>query len=186
MTLEEYIARFRLLQHSAEKDERSLALYSSGAYHAFLRRFEGAKDPLLSSVLLSEQKLRHDFAKKQRLCEKYAVRLTRAISLIRSPQLREIALCRYLYGLTHEEIAEQSFFCVRTVYRYSKKAKEELRKAMLLVQPKRIRIKDARFQVKGKLPRKDISLDKLSRSVASCTALHRSESYRGRVLFLGA
>lgn len=186
MTLDEYIARFRLLQHSAEKDERSLALYSSGAYHAFLRRFEGAKDPLLSSVLISEQKLRQDFEKKQRLCERYAVRLTRAISQIESSQLREIALCRYLYGLTHEEIAEQSFFCVRTVYRYSKKAKEELRKAMLSVQPKQVRINDRRYHIKGRLPRKDVSIDKLSRSVASCTALHRSEDYRARVLFLGA
>ncbi len=186
MTLDEYIARFRLLQHSAEKDERSLNLYSSGAYRSFLRRFEGAKDPLLSSVLISEKKLRQDFEKKQRLCERYAIRLTRAISLIESPQLREIALCRYLYGLTHEEIAEQSFFCVRTVYRHSKKAKEELRKAMLRVQPKRIRIQRARYRVREKLPRKEVSLDRISRSVASCTALHRNEDYRARVVFLGA
>ncbi|MBR5294971.1 MAG: hypothetical protein IKU24_00095 [Clostridia bacterium] len=186
MTLDEYIARYRLLQYSAEKDERCLALYSSGAYHSFLHRFENAKDPILSSVMISEQKLRRNYEKKQRLCERHAIRLTRAISLIENKELREYALCRFLYGLTHEEIAEQSFFCVRTVYRYGKKAKEELRKAMLRVQPKRIRIQGAYFRVKGTLPRREMNLDRLSRRVASCTALHRSEAYRGRVLFLGA
>ncbi len=183
MTLEEYIARFRLLQHSAEKDERSLALFSSGAYHSFLHRFESAKNPLLSSVILSEKKLREDFEKKQRLCERYAIRLTRAISLIESRQLREYALCRFLYGLTHEEIAEQSFFCVRTVYRYGKKAKEELRQAMLRVQPKRVRIPSCRFRVKGKIPRRKASFDHLSRTVASCTALQRRGPYQNRTLF---
>ncbi len=37
MTLEEYVGRFRLLQHSAEKAQRRLELFASGAYQGFLR-----------------------------------------------------------------------------------------------------------------------------------------------------
>ncbi len=183
MTLDEYLTKFRLLQHAAEREEKALALLSSGAYASFLKRFEKSEDPILSSVLVSREKMEKSFRKKQRLCERYAVRLTRAISLIEVPELREYALCHFLYGLTHEEIAEQSFYCVRTVYRYGKKAKKELEAALLSVQPKRKRISDSRFLVKGRLPRRKKTEDAVSRSVASRTARRWSEPYRPKVLF---
>lgn len=183
MTLEEYITRFRLLQHAAEKEERNLALLSSGAYSSFLNRFSGTTDPILESVVVTRERMQKSFEKKQRLCERYAVRLTRAISMIEIPYLREYALCHFLYGLTHEEIAEQSFFCVRTVYRHGKKAKKELEKALLSIQPKRIRTVGARFTVKGKLPRKEKTHDSISRSVAFSAARRYSEPYRPKVVF---
>ena len=176
MTLEEYVARFRLLQHGAEKDERSLALLSSGAYHDFLHRFEKTSDPILSSVMISEEKLRKSLEKKQRLCERYAARLARAAARIKVRELREYALYHFLYGLTHEEIAHQSFFCVRTVYRYAKRARKELESAMLSVQPRLVRTAPHRYRVPGGVvPRKEVDLDRITRSVAFCTALHRRD-----------
>lgn len=183
MTLEEYVGRFRLLQHSAEKAQRRLELFSSGAYQGFLKRFEGSEHPELSLVLFSTESLRRDFEKKQRLCERYAVRLTRAISLMEAGELRDYALQHYLYGLTHEQIADQSFFCVRTVYRYARHARLALMEAMKRVEPKPTRSAPCRYRIKGRLPRKSLSLDQISRAVASATALRRRD---GSVLHFGA
>lgn len=183
MTLEEYVARFRLLQLSAEKDERSLKLMSSGAYQAFLHRFGRAQDPILSSVIISESALRKNYEKKQRLCERYAHRLTCAISLIPSGELKEYALNHFLYGLTHEEIAEQSFYSVRTVYRHGKKAKEALRRALLSVMPKIRRTEAKRFTVKGSLPRKTKKMDSATKSAVFSATLRRREIYREKKVF---
>ena len=175
MTLEEYVGRFRLLQHSAEKAQRRLELLSSGAYQGFLKRFEGCERPELTSVLFSTERLRRDYAKKQRMCERYAIRLTRAISLMEAGELRDYALQHYLYGLTHEQIADQSFFCVRTVYRYARHARLALMEAMKRVEPKPIRTAPRRYRIKGSIPRKNVSLDRISRAVASATALRRRD-----------
>lgn len=175
MTFEEYVGRFRLLQHSAEKAQRRLELFSSGAYQGFLHRFEGSCHPSLSSVVFSTEKLQKELAKKQRMCERYAIRLTRAISLMEPGELRDYALQHYLYGLTHEQIADQSFFCVRTVYRYARHARLALIEALKKVGPKPIRTDPHRYRVQGKLPRKSTDLDKISRAVASVTALRRRE-----------
>ena len=175
MTLEEYIGRFRLLQHSAEKAQRRLELYSTGAYQGFLQRFKGCHHPELSSVLFTTESLREDLAKKQRLCERYAIRLTRAISLMEAGELRDYALNHYLYGLTHEQIAEQSFFCVRTIYRYARHARLALIKALHEVGPKPIRTEPHRYRIKGQLTRKNIELDRVARAVASATALRRRD-----------
>ncbi len=175
MTLEEYIGRFRLFQHSAEKAQRRLELFSSGAYQGFLRRFEGCQQPELSSVLFTTESLKQDLAKKQRFCERYAIRLTRAISLMEAGELRDYALYHYLYGLTHEQIAEQSFFSVRTVYRHARHARMALTRAMLQVGPKVVRTKSCRYRIKGCLKRKNTELDRIARAVASSTALRRRD-----------
>ena len=177
MNLEEYVGRFRLLQHSAEKAQRRLELYSTGAYQGFLRRFEGCRHPELSSVLFTTESLKKDLEKKQRLCERYALRLTRAIYLMEPGELRDYALNHYLYGLTHEQIAEQSFFCVRTVYRYARKAREALTASMLKIKPKAIRTEPQRYRIKGRLRRRNTDLDRIARSVVTCTALRRRDSY---------
>ncbi len=175
MTFEEYVGRFRLLQHSAEKAQRRLELFSSGAYQGFMKRFEGCGRPELSSVIFSTEQLERDLAKKQRMCERYAIRLTRAISLMEAGELRDYALQHYLYGLTHEQIADQSFFCVRTVYRYARHARLALMKAMKQVAPKPIRTAPCRYRIQGRMPRKSTNLDRIARAVASATALRRRD-----------
>lgn len=183
MTFEEYVGRFRLLQHSAEKAQRRLELYSTGAYQGFLRRFEGCRHPELSSVLFSTESLRRDYLRKQRLCERYALRLTRAISKMEAGELRDYAMYHYLYGLTHEQIAEQSFFCVRTVYRHARHARLALTKALLQVMPRAVRTKPAKYRIQGRLKRRNADLDRIARSVASSTALRRRDSYNRLVQF---
>ena len=126
--------------------------------------------------MISEEKLQKSLAKKQRLCERYAARLARAAARIQVRELREYALYHFLYGLTHEEIAHQSFFCVRTVYRYAKRARRELESAMLDVKPRLVRTGSHRYRVPGGIPRKRVDLeDRITRSVASCTALRRRD-----------
>ena len=183
MTLEEYIGRFRLLQHSAEKAQRRLELYSTGAYQGFLRRFEGCQHPELSSVLFTTESLRRDYERKQRLCERYALRLTRAISMMEAGELRDYALYHYLYGLTHEQIAEQSFFCVRTIYRYARHARLALAKALLQVMPKALRTEPRKYRIRGRLKRRNTDLDRIARAVASATTLRHRDGYSSLTRF---
>lgn len=183
MTFDEYMARFRLLQHGAEQDERTLKLLQGKAYRAFAGRFEKTEDPVLSALLLTEKRIRERHEKRQRLCERYARRIATAVSRIESPALREYALYRYLYGLTHEEIAEQSFFCVRTVYRHGKQAKKELEKALLDLQPRPRRWGHGTYHVKGGLPRRNRKVDQVTKSVAFSTARRRSLPYRPLPLY---
>lgn len=180
MTLDEYITRFRLLQRSAEQEEKRLNLLKGRAYQRFSARFAKAQSPLLSAYVVTVQEVENRWRRKQRLCERYGERIARATSLIESPVLREYALCRYLYGLTHEEIAEQSFYCVRTVYRHGKQAKKELEKALLSLMPKPRRTKDGRFHVRGKLPKpkKKRGVDRFSQTAATITAHRFGLPYR--------
>ena len=156
MTLEAYLARFRLLQHSIEKDERSVALLSTEAYQNFLGCFCSSDNQILKDALQSEKTLRNNLAKKRRLLERYATRLIRATSLIEVPELRDYALYHYVYGLTNEQVADQSFYSVRTVYRYAVQAKRALRAAMRKVGPKAVRIPSACFRPCRPLPRTPI------------------------------
>ncbi len=166
VTFEAYLGRFRLLQYALEKDERSLKWIRGDSYRAFLRRFGRSQDAVLSSVVITEETLVRRIQKRQRLCERYASRLVRAIARIPAPELREYALLHYLYGLTHEDIADQSFFSVRTVYRHGNKAKTALKEALLKVGPRCRPISPGKFYVKGILPRRVYDLDPVSRSVA--------------------
>lgn len=178
MTFDEYMTRFRLLQHSVEQDERMLLLLQGKAYSYFAERFGNTKNPVLSPLVLTKDVVEARRRRRQRLCERYGERIARAVALIESPPLREYALYHYLYGLTHEEIAEQSFFCVRTVYRHGKEARKELEKALLSLMPKPCRTKGGRFQPSGKLPKKKTAGDRFARSAAFFTARRKSAPYR--------
>jgi len=178
MNFDEYMTRFRLLQHGAEQDEKMLKLLRGKAYQSFAARFGKTENPVLRSLLLTEERVEARRRKRQKLCERYGERIARAAALIESPPLREYALYHYLYGLTHEEIAEQSFFSVRTVYRHGKAARRELEKALLSLMPKAKRTKGARYRIGGTLPRKTKSGDKITRSVAFSTARRKSLPYR--------
>ena len=179
MTFDEYMIRFRLVQRETEQEEKRLNLLKGKAYQRFSKCFSQTENPLLSALVLSAQKVEKRWKHKQRLCERYGERIARAIDLIESPVLREYALCRYLYGLTHEEIAEQSFYCVRTVYRHGKAAKKELEKALLSLMPHVKRTKAGRFHVlRGRLPRVKKKSDRFSYSASLFTARRNSLAYR--------
>lgn len=148
------------------------------SYQSFAKRFGNTENPVLRSLVLTEEKVEARRRKRQKLCERYGERIARAAALIESSPLREYALYHYLYGLTHEEIAEQSFFCVRTVYRHGKEARKALEKALLSIMPKAKRIKNAKYKLQGILPRKKEARDKVSQSVAFSTARRKSLPYR--------
>lgn len=184
MTFDEYTTRFRLLQHGVEQDEKMLKLLRGKAYQNFATRFGKTENPVLRALILTEERVEARRRKRQKLCERYGERIARAAALIESSPLREYALYHYLYGLTHEEIAEQSFYCVRTVYRHGKEARRELEKALLSLMPKPKRTKDARYKIRGKLPGKKKGVDKFSQSVAFSTARRKSLPYRPVPVFI--
>jgi hypothetical protein len=178
MTFEEYLVRFRLLQHALEKDERTLGLMQKDSYRQFYSRFADSGEESLERLVVSEKALRERIARRERLCQRYALRLARAIDRIGVPELKEYAAFHYLYGLTHEEIAESSFYSVRTVYRHGKKAKKAMEAAMHEVGPKIGRIPSNRFRPAGRLRRKNYAVDRVSRSIATLTARQKSHPYR--------
>ena len=166
MSFEEYLDRFRLLLHAAEKDEKTLKLVKGNAYRTFFRRFGDSRDPALSRFLLTEKELRRKAKARRRLAERYARRIALACERMESVELREYAVCHYLYGMTYEEIAERSGICARTVYRHSIKARKALAEALLSVMPRSRRIPSARFRVKGRISLRKYAWDQISRSVA--------------------
>ncbi len=170
--------RFRLLQHAADREEKVLQLLSGETYQGFLRRFGQTQDPHLAGMVHTHEESKKRQARLKRLSERYAARIARAIDRIPHLELREYARLHYLYGLTHEEISEQSFFSVRTVYRHGQKAKKELKQALLSVSPRHKRIPPAKFRVQGALKKRDYRIDRISRSVATLTARKKSLPFR--------
>ena len=173
MTFEEYLARFHLIQHAINKDEKMLELFSGPGFGSFLRRFAESQNPTLKKFLISPEALKKRIAKRKRLAEKYAIRLARACNLMENPELREYAVYHFLSGLTHEDLAERSHFCVRTVYRQGKKARKELEKCLLLVMPKRKRITGKKFTCSKAFSLRRYALDAMQRSIAAVSARRR-------------
>ena len=172
MNLEAYITRFRLLQRAVEKDERMLSLMGRSEYTAFLRRFGGAESTVLSPHLLTREGVAARIRRRQRLCLRYAERITRAAERLPSPVLQQYALCRYLYGMTHEDIADESYFSVRTVYRQARMARKEMAAALLRVMPRPCRgDKGKRYHPAGRLPRRSYAVTKAEKGAARCRGL---------------
>jgi len=182
LTFEEYLTRYRLLQHSVEKDQRSVGLLQGEAYRSFCHHFEHTKDPYLSVSILTKRNLEERVRRRRRLCERYAARIARAAERIADPELREYARFRYLYGLTHEQIADCSFYSVRTVYRHAGKAREAMKKSLLEISPKWKRIPPARFSVCGTLRQKDYRITSVCRSVATLTARRNKAGFCSRLI----
>ena len=90
MNFDEYMTRFRLLQHGAEQDEKMLKLLRGKAYQSFAARFGKTENPVLRSLLLTEERVEARRRKRQKLCERYGERIARAAALIESPPLREL------------------------------------------------------------------------------------------------
>ncbi len=184
MNFEEYIARFHLLQAAAERDEKNLELMEGDNYRSFLNRFGKTEDPLLKRLIMTKENLKKSIARHQRLSERYAKRLARALSEMKNPYYRDYALCHYLYGFTQEEIAAQNFFCVRTVARHARGARKELEECLLRVMPKVKKIEPKRFTVKGKLPRKKEGICAFSKSIARSSARRKAASIRSSSFYM--
>ena len=182
LTFDEYVGRYRMLQHVLERDEKSLALMEKEAYKDFARRFGKADDPVLRKYATEWEELKFRTEKKRRLCERYAERLARAIFLIPYGEVQEYARYHYLYGFTNEEFSEVSSYSLRTVYRLSIRAKRELTASLLRVQPVRKRLYGKKFKGSGALPRKSYRLGREHRSLAALTAHRKSARYREMLL----
>ncbi|MBR2616200.1 MAG: hypothetical protein IKC69_05940 [Clostridia bacterium] len=178
MTVEEYLIRYRLLQHALDLDLRQKKLLETAEYQSWIARFANSDHPELRHHRQKEEERQKKTERRRRLCERYALRISRAIERIRKYELREYARFHFLYGLTHEEIADASFFSLRTVYRHGNMAKKEFARCLLEVSPKLRRIPSARFRVKGKLRKKSYEADRSRRSIARLTARRKSERYR--------
>ena len=168
MTLEEYLTRYRLLQRSLEEDERMLSLMNQTAYAAFLRRFGGADSAALSPFLVTRTSLEKRLERRGRLCLRYAERIALAASRIYSPVLRRHALNRYLFGMTFEDIARETGYSLRTVYRQDSRARLQMQAALRAVMPRPRRCPPGRFFCARRLPRRDYTVLLRDRTLARC------------------
>lgn len=143
MNLKEYLERYEALQESIRKDERLLEMVESGQCSFMLSRlreegcFSREGKSSLSQLIFDSEVLKRRLSYKNRLYERYALRIKAAAEHIKSPVYRNYVICRYLYGFKADKIAEINYYSERHVYRKAQVARRELYLALLKVMPKR-------------------------------------------------
>ncbi|MBR3837131.1 MAG: hypothetical protein IKJ74_03210 [Clostridia bacterium] len=173
MTFDEYINRYSLIRYMLERDSRNLRILEGRVPGAFAEAFSTAGSPILQGLTRENEKLKASIERKKRLCRRYALRLSKAVAQISDLDLQWYARYRYVFGLTREELAEASFYSLRSSYRVGVAAKKEMIRAMRAVSPRPRRIPSARFSVKGTLRIKDYSVAARSSRIAAVFARHR-------------
>lgn len=143
MKLKEYLGRYFALQTSIKNDEKLLELIESGQCAFILSRisqggsFCDSSKKTLSGIIFDSNALRRRLRHKNRLFEKYTLRIKAAAELIQSPTSRNYVICRYLYGFNAEKIAEINYYSERHIYRLAQTANRRLFLALLRVMPRR-------------------------------------------------
>lgn len=165
MTFDEYYARYRLLRISLDKKDRMRSMLNRKDYRSFLDRFGGGVAPALNNLLITDKELEESIARRTKLAGRYAARLAKAAENIASPPLREYAVLRFVYGLTHEEIADLSFYSVRTVYRHSHQAKKALEAELRKIKPKAKKAKGKYRLTRGVLKKRNYKIDAVTASL---------------------
>lgn len=151
MDLKEYLGRYTSLRTSIQNDEKLLELIDSGQCSFILSRlgedgaFSDGSKRTLSGIIFDSALLRKKLAHKNRLFEKYTLRIKEAAERIDSPTLRNFVICRWLYGFNAEKIAEINYYSERHIYRMAQTANRRLFLALLEVMPKPVRLKNKRF-----------------------------------------
>ncbi|MBQ9543533.1 MAG: hypothetical protein IJV00_00235 [Clostridia bacterium] len=131
------------MQTSIKNDEKLLELIESGQCAFILSRiaqggsFCDSSKKTLSGIIFDSRALKKRIAHKNRLFEKYTLRIKAASELIQSPTSRNFVICRYLYGFNAEKIAEINYYSERHIYRLAQTANRRLFLALLKVMPRR-------------------------------------------------
>ncbi len=143
------MARFEALKRKITEIQREKCLRASPQFRLFIdqARQTRALAILPESVVMPEKEWEIRIRRMQRLYCKYAARIAAACEKIDSGPIRQYAIQRYLYGCTHEEIADRSFYSLRTVYRQGARAKKELRARLLKEMPQVRRTKTHRYRL---------------------------------------
>ena len=155
MNVKEYIGRYEALEQSIKRDERLLAMLENSCGGTLLDRLNGTREGLspegirtVSRLVYGTDRLRSRLNRKIRLYEKYTVKLTLAAEKIKKKALRDYVVNHYLYGFTHEEVAEMNHYCERQIYRQAQEARRELTKALISLNPRTHRLKGRRNHIK--------------------------------------
>ena len=142
MKLKEYLSMYTALQTSIQNDEKLLGLVESEKCSFLLSRlntegnFSGEGKESLSGLVYDAEQLRRRLRKKNRLYEKYTLRIKKAAELIEAPLLKSYIIYRYLYGFNAQKIADINFYSERHIYRKAQQARRELYLGLLKVMPK--------------------------------------------------
>lgn len=142
MKLKEYLSMYTALQSSIRNDEKLLEMVENEKNSFLLSRlsaegsFSGEGKESLSGLVYNADDLRCRLRRKNRLYEKYTLRIKRAAELITSPTLRSYVIYRYLYGFNAQRIADINFYSERHIYRKAQLARRELYLKLLQVMPK--------------------------------------------------
>lgn len=184
MTFDEYLSRYRLLEHAVERDEKNLKMLKNSAFYKFSERYGSSRDALLRSCAEEESVLEERIRRRKRLCERYAIRLSHGIAAMEPGERKEYARYHFLFGMSNEAFAEISHYSVRTVYRFSREAKKELLRCLLAQSPKPRRISHGRFRVTNGCLRTKKSLAIESRRLAALRSKQKGKPYR-RLIYAG-
>ena len=142
MNIQEYLSYYADLQDSIKKDEALLSLLKSKGYRSLISRligkdsFSSKERQIICQNVFDEERLKKCIKRKTALYEKATYKITTAASGFKNKALRDYVINRYVYGFTHEEVAEMCYYSERQLYRLAKSAKAELYKALLLLMPK--------------------------------------------------
>lgn len=145
MKLAAYLKKYNSLRLSLRQEKKQIELLKKGDADPFLARLsekEGFPDEAKTGI----EDLEKRFLRHLSLHDRYAKRIAKGCLLIPDKELQRLALYRFLYGFTQEEVAEGLFYSVRTMYRHQKKAEAALTKGLLSLMPSPVRLRGKRFR----------------------------------------
>lgn len=113
--------------------------------------------------LMDYDELEREYTRKKRILRQATERLQRAISEIPDDKIANYLVCRYLYRMTNEKIADHFNYCPRQIYRIASKAKKQLHRELLKEMPRVKRWKKHKRFRRSPVQRKKRTLRKYGR-----------------------
>ncbi|MDD6312839.1 MAG: hypothetical protein PUB08_05205 [Firmicutes bacterium] len=152
MNIKEYLGRYAALQKAIARDQKMLKLIESQKSGILLNTlaagsFSEAGQNIVESLISDSERLKKKIRARTRLYEKYTVKITKAIMLMKSQPQKDYIITRYLYGFSCEKVAEMNHYCERQIYRQAQEARRSLYLALLTLKPKLKRITGKRFVI---------------------------------------
>ncbi len=101
------------------------------------------------------EELDREMIKRKRILAHATRRIQRAIKKIKDPKASGYLICKYLYRMSNEEIANEFCYCERHIYRLSSKARKMLALCLEKTPPRVMRMsKGQRFSYRRRHRRK--------------------------------
>ncbi|MEA4832602.1 hypothetical protein SDC9_131607 [bioreactor metagenome] len=142
MNVDTYLYLFKMLLRDISSDRELLKLLGERENSELCLRLNSKNTinsqemELVRRIFYDKEEVRRRLVKKCRLCDRYAVKLSRAIDAIDDNRYRDFLVLRYMHDYPVEEIAEKKHYAERSLYRIGCAAKAELKKHLITLSPK--------------------------------------------------